>query len=156
MENEINLDPATLSPRKNMVRRFYKELWDRQDLSLLPELIHPDFTFRGSLGPVLVGHAQFGDYVRWLTAVLDNYTSDIYCLVEEGNTIAGKIRLSGTHSGQFFGFESTGRLLDWYGAPIFTFEGEKIRDLWVLGDIHGLLRQLSGGADPLDFRLASQ
>lgn len=156
MEQEIDLNPSVLSPRKNMVRRFYKDLWDKQNLALVPELFHPDFTFRGSLGPVLVGHGQFSDYVRWLTKVLENYTSDIYCLVEEGDTIAGKLRFHGIHRGQFFGFEGTGKRVGWYGAPVFTFEGDKIRDLWVLGDIHGLYRQLSGDADPLDFRPTSQ
>jgi len=29
--------------------------------------------------------------------------------------------------------------------PIFTFEGRKVRDLYVLGDIHGLIERLKGG-----------
>jgi hypothetical protein len=152
---EIDLDPAGLSHRKNKVRVFYKDLWDKGDLSLIPELFHPGFTFRGSLGPVLVGYDQFGDYVKWLTKVLDCYTSDILCLVEEGDMIAARIRLHGIHRGPFFGHPASGRRVAWYGAPMFSFEGERIRDLWVLGDIHGLLRQLSGNADPLDFRPSS-
>ena len=28
--------------------------------------------------------------------------------------------------------------------PIFTFDGTKVRDLYVLGDIHGLIGRLSG------------
>jgi hypothetical protein len=28
--------------------------------------------------------------------------------------------------------------------PIFTFEGAKVRDLYVLGDIHGLIGRLKG------------
>ena len=34
-----------------------------------------------------------------------------------------------------FGVAPTGRHVWWYGTPIFTFEGDLIRDLWVLGDI---------------------
>jgi hypothetical protein len=30
-------------------------------------------------------------------------------------------------------------------ALIFTFDGERVRDLWVLGDIHGLIGRLEGG-----------
>ena len=33
----------------------------------------------------------------------------------------------------------------WTGMPIFTFEGAKVRDLFVLGDIHGLIGRLKGG-----------
>jgi len=150
--NEIDLDPSRLSRRKNVVRVFYKDLWDKSDVSLVPQLFHPRFTFRGSLGPALVGYEQFSDYVRWLTAVLENYTSDILALVEEGDTVAGKLRFHGIHRGAFFGHPGTGRHVAWHGAPIFTFEGDRIRDLWVLGDIHGLLRQLSESPDALDFR----
>ena len=28
--------------------------------------------------------------------------------------------------------------------PIFTFEGSKVRDLYVLGDIYGLIERLKG------------
>jgi hypothetical protein len=35
---------------------FYKLLWDHADKSLIPTIFHPDFTFRGSLGPTLVGY----------------------------------------------------------------------------------------------------
>lgn len=35
---------------------FCKQMWDRADKSLIPFIFHPDFTFRGWLGPVLVGH----------------------------------------------------------------------------------------------------
>ena len=61
---EINLDPNALSWRKNLVRIFYKDLWDHQDLSLVDELFHPQFTFRGSLGRALVGAEQFLRYLR--------------------------------------------------------------------------------------------
>ena len=30
------------------------------------------------------------------------------------------------------------------GAPLFSFEGDKVRDLWVLGDIHQLIARLEG------------
>lgn len=148
---EINLDPNVLSRRKNLVRIFYKDLWDRQDLSLVSHLFHPEFTFRGSLGPVLVGEEQFSQYVKWLTGILERYTSDILGLVEEGDQIAGRLRFHGIHRGELFGIPPTGRHIAWDGAPIFTFEGDRIRDLWVLGDIHGLLAQLKQPADRLEF-----
>ncbi|TBR27966.1 MAG: hypothetical protein EPO10_15450, partial [Reyranella sp.] len=53
-EVEVDLTPARLSAQKNLVRMFYKDLWDKADLTIVPRIFHPDFTFRGSLGPVLV------------------------------------------------------------------------------------------------------
>lgn len=148
---DIDLAPEHLSARKNAVRIFYKELWDRSDISLIPSLFHEDFTFRGSLGPVLVGYQEFSDYVMWLTQTLENYTSDIFALIEQGNQVAGKLRFHGIHRREFFGVPPTGRHVAWHGAPIFTFEGDRIRDLWVLGDIYGLMRQLTDQPDQIEF-----
>jgi predicted ester cyclase len=145
-EVEVDLTPARLSAQKNMVRMFYKDLWDKADLTLVPRIFHRDFTFRGSLGPVLVGHRQFSDYVTWLTATLEDYTSDILELIEEGHRVSGKLRFHGIHRRTLFGESPTNTRVWWYGAPIFTFDGPLVRDLWVLGDIHGLRSRLAPAA----------
>ena len=142
-EEEIDLTPSRLSAQKNVVRVFYKDLWDKADLGLIPTIFHPDFTFRGSLGPVLVGHRQFGEYVSWLTETLEDYTSDILELVEEGDRVSGKLRFHGIHRRTMFGEAPTGRRVWWYGAPILTFDGPLVSDLWVLGDVHGLQSRLA-------------
>ena len=58
----------------------------------------------------------------------------------------GKLRFHGFHRRELFGIPPTGRHVWWYGAPIFTFEGDRLRDLWVLGDIHGLIARLKDEA----------
>ena len=135
-------DGVVLSPKKEIVRVFYKEMWDHADKALIPSIFHDDFTFRGSLGPVLRGYDEFGRYVDWVTGVLGSYTSDILTLVEEGNYVSGRLRFHGYHRGEMFGIKPTGRHVWWFGAPTFTFDGPKVRDLWVLGDIHGLIQRL--------------
>jgi len=142
----LEFEGATLSPRKEVVRKFYKDMWDHADLSLIPEIFHSNFTFRGSLGPTLVGHERFADYVRWVTGALENYQSDILQMIEEGDTVSAKLRFHGIHRKTMFDISPTGKHVWWYGAPIFTFDGDKVRDLWVLGDVHGLLTRLSKDA----------
>jgi hypothetical protein len=146
MEAKINFDPVRLSARKEIVRRFYKQMWDQGDISLIPELFHENFTFRGSLGPALIGHVQLAEYVHWVIGTLDGYTSDILALVEEENQIVAKLRFHGLQRKPLFGRLPTGKHVWWNGAAIFSFEEQKIRDLWVLGDIYGLLARLDGSA----------
>lgn len=153
-EREIDLDPSRLSYQKNVIRIFYKEMWDKADTSLIPSIFHDDFTFRGSLGPVLVGHQEFASYVDWLTETLSGYTSDILELVEEGNKVSGKLRFHGHQQKALFGCEASGKHVWWYGAPIFTFEGDKVRDLWVLGDVYGLVKRLENGDSDIEFEPA--
>jgi predicted ester cyclase len=145
-EPALSFDGVTLSPQKETVRVFYKELWDHADKSLIPTIFHPDFSFRGSLGPTLVGHEQFASYVDWVTAALGDYTTDILVLIEEGSRVSGKMRFHGFHRKELFGVPPSGRHVWWTGMPIFTFEGSKVRDLFVLGDIYGLIERLKAGA----------
>ena len=145
-EPALYLEGVAQSPQKEMVRVFYKELWDHADKSLIPTIFHADFTFRGSLGPAFIGHEQFAGYVDWVTGAFGQYTTDILVLIEEGNRVCGKMRFHGFHRKELFGVPPSGRHVWWTGVPIFTFEGTKVRDLFVLGDIHGLIGRLNGEA----------
>lgn len=135
------MSPA-MTRHADAVRSFYAEIWERGELSRIPALLHEGFTFRGSLGSVLTGHAAFADYVRRVTGALAEYRCEILDLIEEGPRLAARMRFGGTHRGPLFGIPATGRAVAWDGAAFFTFEGDRVRDLWVLGDVHGLLGQL--------------
>jgi predicted ester cyclase len=143
-EPALSFAGVTLSEKKETVRRFYSELWDRADKSLIPTIFHPDFTFRGSLGRTLVGYEQFADYVDWVIGALEHYKSDILVMIEEGDYVSAKMRFHGIHRKELFGVQPTGRHVWWIGMPIFTFEGRKVRDLFVLGDLQGLIERLKG------------
>ncbi|HZT24629.1 MAG TPA: ester cyclase [Pseudolabrys sp.] len=143
-EPALDFTGLTLSPQKELVRVFYKEMWDHADKSLIPRIFHEGFTFRGSLGPRLTGHAEFAGYVDYVTGALGDYTTDMLVLIEEGNRVGGKMRFHGIHRKEMFGVPPTGRHVWWTGMPIFTFERGKVSDLYVLGDIYGLIGRLKG------------
>ena len=75
-EPPLDLSKIPWSRHKEVVRVFYKEMWDHVDTALLQQILHADFTFRGSLGPQLVGHEQFVGYVKLVNGALDRYTSE--------------------------------------------------------------------------------
>ena len=142
-EPAMTFDGVVLSPQKEVVRVFFKEMWDKADKSLIPSIFHPDFTFRGSLGPEFRGPEQFSGYYDSVIGAIGEFTSDILDMVEEGNKVYGKLRYQGYHRGEFLGYQPTGRHVWWYGTPFFTFDGAKVRNVWVLGDIHGLKERLA-------------
>lgn len=130
-----------MSKQKAVVERFYLDMWNRADKSHIPGIFHDGFTFRGSLGPVLVGHDEFAGYVDSVVGPLENYTCDILEMTEEDNRVCVKLLFHGTHRGEMMGYAPTGKRVEWHGSAHFTFEGDKVRDLWVLGDVHGLLQR---------------
>jgi predicted ester cyclase len=49
---------------------------------------------------------------------------------------------TGRHQGPFFGVPATGNAIQWAGAAFFTTDGRQITELWVLGDVDAVKRQL--------------
>jgi predicted ester cyclase len=81
-------------------------------------------------------------YVDWVTGAFGNYTTDILALIEEENHVGGKMRFRGYHRLEMFGVQPSGKHVWWTGMPIFSFDGSKVRDLYMLGDIHGLIGRM--------------
>jgi predicted ester cyclase len=135
-----------MTPR-DAVQAFYDQVWNRRDKAAIADLLHPDCTFRGSLGPTMTGHAPFAAYVASVTEALGDYRCTILDLVVEGERAFARMQFEGIHRGPFLGFAPTGRRVDWLGAALFTLKGDKIADLWVLGDLDGLREQLRRNAE---------
>jgi steroid delta-isomerase-like uncharacterized protein len=127
---------------KSLVRRFYQEVWDACDLAAIPVLLAENFSFRGSLGQESTGHEAFASYVQLIHAGLGDYHCEICDIIAEDNKVFARMCFSGVHRGLLLEHPATFRRVSWVGAAVFTFEGGRIIDLWVLGDVAGLLQQL--------------
>jgi steroid delta-isomerase-like uncharacterized protein len=127
---------------RDLVQRFYAELWDQWDKAVAGEILTEDFLFRGSLGADRNGVDGFLDYVDRVRTALGDYRSDIGEMVEGPDKIAVRMTFSGDHQAEFFGVPATGQRISWHGAAFFTFRDGRISALWVLGDIDGIKAQL--------------
>ena len=54
-----------------------------------------------------------------------------------------KMKFSGTHVGPLLGQPPTHKHVFWFGSALFTIREGKIEELWVLGDVQGLLSQIA-------------
>jgi len=131
---------------KSLVERFYYEVWNRADEGLARLILHSEFRFRASLGTEMRGPEGFIEYLRSVHASLGNYTCIIDDLIATQDRAAARMTFKGIHKGRFFDTDATGREIAWAGAAFFRTEGDKIIELWVLGDIDGVKRQLGAPA----------
>jgi predicted ester cyclase len=128
------------------VESFYRDIWNRNDKARIETLLRPDFKFRGSLGQLRTGHQGFLTYVDFVNEALADFRCDILDLVIEEPKAFARMRFSGIHRGELFGYSPTGKPVEWSGAALFTFLGDQVAELWVLGDVHGLLQLLDQNA----------
>lgn len=129
-----------------LIKRFYHEMWNRFDTSIIPELLADDIEFRGSLGQWKRGHAEFAAYVDFIRNAFPDFHNRIEDIVTEGDRSFARLTYTGTHSGTVFSIEPTGRRIEYAGAALFRIREQRIVSVWVLGDIHGLLGQLRQSA----------
>jgi len=120
-------------------------MWNRFDKSVFPEILHPDILFRGSLGQVKVGFDEFGDYVDFIQAFSSDFHNEVALTITEDDKTFVRLSYSGTHQGEVFGIPATGKRFEYAGAAVFTIHDHLIREVWVLGDVFGLIQQLAPG-----------
>ena len=131
-----------MNKHERQVRKFYDVIWNQHDKTEVPNVLHEGFRFRGSLGQEKLGHRGFIEYVDMVHQALANYECVIEDLVCEPGKVFTKMRFSGIHQGEFLGYAPTQKTVSWAGCALFTFEGDKVSDLWVLGDLKSLEHQL--------------
>lgn len=126
---------------KDIVRR-YQEAYNTANYDALDEVIAADVLTpnmissmpRGLAGAKLV-------HQKTLTGMPDYHTA-IEDLIAEGDKVVARVRITGTHTGDFYGIPPTGRHIDLSGIYIVRIADGKIVEHW--GEENGseVLRQL--------------
>ena len=136
-----------LDQNKNLIHRYYADLWNRWDDAVVDEIIAPGIKFRGSLGVTVSGLDGFRGYVAQVRAAFPDFHNQIDDLVAEGDMVAARLTYSGTHQGELYGAAPTGNRIEYGGAAFFRISQGRITSGLVYGDTMGLMRQI-GAAVP--------
>lgn len=131
-----------MNDHKQQVKSFYEVLWNAHNMGAIPTVLHENVTFRGSLGQEKRGHAGFAEYVDMVHHALADYRCIIEELAAEGDKVFARMTFTGIHRNEFMGYPPSGKRVSWQGCALFTFDGDLISDVWVLGDLKSLERQL--------------
>ena len=130
-----------------LVEEYYSRIWNSGD-EQVETLLTKDFAFQGSLSAPTKGHAEFLKIVRSVRGCFSNYHCQILDCVTESPRAFARMQFSGIHINEFRGFPPTGKLVQWNGVALFTFQNEAISQVWVLSDLAGLDEILRRNADP--------
>jgi steroid delta-isomerase-like uncharacterized protein len=127
-----------------IILRGYEEGWNRGDMSVLDEILAPDF--RGhdpSAGAGTTGRTDVAALLTQIRSAFPDVRREALDHVAAGDKIAVRWRVTGTHRGTFAGLPATGRPIDVSGITIYRLENGKIAEEWVQMDTVGLNRQLT-------------
>lgn len=128
---------------KTLVKKYYEELWNKQNRDYIDILFDDEITFRGSLNIETKGKDGFRNYMDNVLTGIPNLYHGIEVLIEENGVVAVRAVYNGTHKGKLFEYEATNNRIKYNGASFFRFRNNKIADIWVLGDLFTLNKQLT-------------
>jgi steroid delta-isomerase-like uncharacterized protein len=132
----------SLQANKDLIIRYYEEMWNAWKLPLAKDLLAEEVVFRGSIGVSAKGISGFRGYMLMVRDAFPDFFNEIELLVAEENEVFSRIKYTGTHVGEIFGLAPTGKHFSFEGAAHFTVQRGKIHRGWAVGDIVDLLKQL--------------
>lgn len=127
---------------KDLIRRYYEEMWNQWNFDLVEQILAPEIAFHGSLGVTTRGTAAFRQYMQTVRDAFPDFHNTIEELVAENEHVVARLTYHGTHRGEIFSIAPTGKKITYAGAAFFQVAGGRITEGWVLGDRMNLLQQL--------------
>ncbi len=133
---------------KELVRRFYKEVYVDWNMDLVDEIVAPRFKSHDWPEGFPTGPQGFRNYYSAIRSALPDARYEVDDLIAEEDRVVVRWRLLGTHKGDFPGFpiSPTGRAITLNGIAIYRLEGGKLMERWVVSDLHGLIEEIRGSS----------
>ncbi len=138
---------------KEIVRRYYEEALNENRAELLEELIAPDVVNHDPLSDETLtpeearGFDGFRRHVEVFHEAFPDGRVTIDDMIAEGDTVAARFTVEGTHDGRFAGIEPSGNKISGSNMVFYRIEDGKIVERWLETDKLEMLEQL-GAIEP--------
>lgn len=129
-------------------RRVYEEGLNGGNLAVAEELIDPEFLDheahpRGNRGP-----ESLRQLITMLRTAFPDLRFEIEDLIAEGDTVAGRLTMNGTHTGPLMDMPPTGRAVRQAHMHFVRFRDGKAVEHWGVRDDMGMMRQMGLMPEP--------
>lgn len=138
---------TTAEENKRIARRFPEDVATKGEIDVIDEICAEDVVDHSPFGEMR-GREDLTEQIESLRTAFEGFSATVEDVVAEGDTVAMRVTLRGTHEGEFMGVEPTGREFE-VGNMVFTrIEDGKIVERWVQPDTLGLMQQLGAVDQP--------
>ena len=126
---------------KNIVRQ-YQEIYNANQLDRLTEVLSEDLLTPNIMPGIPAGleGAKIAHLI--MLAGFPDYETIIEDMIAEQDKVAARIKMTGTHTGEFMGIAATGKRITFTGMYMVRIANRKIVEHWGEEDSVSLLQQL--------------
>ena len=137
---------ATSENKDIVLRQWYQELWDSWNISIADQLFSADYALHVSGNPTPMNRDAAKQVVAMFSTAFPDLKHTVDEMIAEGNTVAARWTVRGTHRGAFQGLVPTGKQIRVSGTTVHHMSDGRIVETWLTLDNLDLLQQL--GAIP--------
>lgn len=134
---------ATTAAAENerIVRQFVESVVNEGEVDRIDEFVAEDVNDHTPLGEE-TGSDAMRETTEQLRTAFPDFTVTPHDVVADGDTVAVRMTQTGTHEGEFVGYEPTGRSFEIPAIAFARMADGRIAERWVRPDMLGLLSQL--------------
>ena len=129
---------------KELVLRFYKEVYRDWNMALVDAVVSPRFVSHDWAEGGPTGPEAFRNYYSALRAAVPDARYVVDDLIAEGDRVVVRWRMLGTHERAFGDIPPAGRAITLKGIAVYRLEDGKLVERWVVSDVYGLLHAPAG------------
>lgn len=129
---------------RDVIRRFYKEVLENSNVDFVDDVCMPTFVDH-ALPP---GQGYSADlrgmktFIRDFVSGVSGISVEVHDIIQQGDIVASRVTLHGTHTGAFLGIPATGKRLTWVSSDWVRFEGGKVAEHWSVDDNLALMQSI--------------
>lgn len=130
---------------KALLRRWFEEVWNKGRAEAIDELFAADGTAHGLVdagGESLRGPTGFRPFYQKLRDALPDTEVVVEDMVAEGDKVAARCTVRGTHLGDTLGVAASGRAVEFTGICIVRLRDGQIVEAWNNFDFMAMFQQL--------------
>lgn len=133
---------ATVEANKAVARRFFTEVWGGGSEAVARELLADTYVGHMTGNPVPLDRDGWLAFFRDFRVAFPDAQFTVEDVVAEGDRVALRLTMRGTHRGPFNGIPPTGKSVVVVGVSIERIVDGRIVEGWVTNDALGMLQQL--------------
>jgi steroid delta-isomerase-like uncharacterized protein len=124
---------------KRLMHRFFEAI-NKGNNAVWDELCAPGYVYHHNMGDMTIEQSK--QYITSMLAAFPDLNGSIDDMIAEGDKVAARYTMRGTHKGAFRGIAPTGKRITITGLEIDRVAGGKFVETWGCSDTLGLMAQL--------------
>jgi steroid delta-isomerase-like uncharacterized protein len=131
---------------KALAQRWFTEVMNQGNEDAIDEITAPNFVDHDPLPGTSPDRDGLHDFVKQVRSAFPDVEAEIDDIIVEGDRIAVRSTVRGTHEGDFMGIAATGKKVEFANYDFVRIENDQAVEHWGTIDSAALMEQL--GAVP--------